>query len=53
MAIQGVVGPRDRIALVVTGNGLKDIPSARKAVGDPIEVEPELRDLEKVLGLNV
>lgn len=49
MAIQGVVGPRDRIALVVTGNGLKDIPSARKAVGDPIEVEPDLEDLERAL----
>jgi threonine synthase len=53
MAMQGKTGSRDRIALVVTGNGLKDIPSARKAVGEPIEVEPELRDLEKVLGLNV
>ena len=53
MAIQGKVGPRDKIALVVTGNGLKDIDSARKAVGNPLEVEPELRDLEKVLGLNV
>ena len=53
MAMQGKTGSRARIALVVTGNGLKDIPSARKAVGEPIEVEPELRDLEKVLGLNV
>lgn len=29
---QGMVSPDETVALVVTGNGLKDIPSAQKAV---------------------
>lgn len=31
-----------RVAVMVTGSGLKDILSARKAVGGPIEIEPTL-----------
>jgi threonine synthase len=31
-----------RVAVMVTGSGLKDILSARKAVGEPIEIEPTL-----------
>ncbi len=30
-------------AVMVTGNGLKDVAAARKAVGKPIEIEPELK----------
>ncbi|PKL02157.1 MAG: threonine synthase, partial [Synergistetes bacterium HGW-Synergistetes-2] len=33
-----------RIAVVVTGNGLKDIESARKSVGAPMLVEPTIED---------
>ncbi len=29
-------------AVMVTGNGLKDVAAARKAVGAPIEIDPEL-----------
>jgi len=42
--------PKDaRVALVVTGNGLKDIEGARRAVGQPIVTEPCLLGLEKAL----
>ena len=31
-----------RVAVMVTGNGLKDIQGARKAAGDPIVIDPRL-----------
>jgi threonine synthase len=33
---------KKRVALMITGNGLKDIASARKAVGKPIGIAPTL-----------
>ncbi len=46
MATQGGgLSSSDRVAVVVTGNGLKDIVSARKAVGRPLVVEPNIESL--------
>ena len=36
-------------AIVVSGNGLKDVASARKAVGQPIPIEPRLDKVEEHL----
>jgi threonine synthase len=36
-------------AIVVTGNGLKDVASARAIVGSPIPVEPSLKEIERHL----
>lgn len=36
-------------AIVVSGNGLKDVVSARRAVGEPIPVAPRLKEVEKHL----
>ena len=36
-------------AVLITGNGLKDVASARKTVGEPIIVEPSLRAVEEHL----
>jgi hypothetical protein len=36
---------------MVTGNGLKDIQSAQRAVGDPISLEPTLDALTAVLSI--
>jgi threonine synthase len=44
MAKEGLLGRGERIAVVVTGNGLKDIESARKSVGAPMLVEPTIED---------
>ncbi len=44
MAREGMLGRGERIAVVVTGNGLKDIESARKSVGTPMLVEPTIED---------
>lgn len=44
-ALAGRVGSCERVAVVVTGNGLKDVQSARKAAGSPLVVDPDLDDL--------
>jgi len=38
----GTVAADERILLVITGNGLKDIDSARRAVSEPLRVRPDL-----------
>ncbi|SJZ91471.1 threonine synthase [Selenihalanaerobacter shriftii] len=44
---QGVVAKEDKVAAVITGNGLKDITNGKKAAGEPLEVPPNLELLEK------
>jgi len=36
-------------AVMVTGNGLKDVAAARRAVGAPIEIDPDLRAVKENL----
>jgi threonine synthase len=45
----GLVHPDERIVILSTGNGLKDIASARKSVGEPMVVEKDLAAVKKVL----
>lgn len=44
-AREGRVAKDEVVAVVVTGNGLKDVPSARRATGAPLVVDPDLGDL--------
>ncbi len=46
---QGIVKPKESAVAVITGNGLKDIQSAKQAAGKAINVEPSLEALEKAL----
>jgi threonine synthase len=50
---QNLVSPNERIVVLNTGNGLKDIASAMKAVDlvgtQPYRIEPELDDLKRVV----
>ncbi len=46
---EGIISSDDRIAFVVTGNGLKDIDNARRATPEPLEVEPDIESLESRL----
>ena len=48
MAENGMLGPDESIAFVVTGNGLKDIVSAKKSVGEPVVVAPNMESFRKV-----
>lgn len=42
---KGVIGADEKVVSIVTGNGLKDVQNAIKAVGEPIRVEPSLKEL--------
>jgi threonine synthase len=46
---QGLVSPDERVVVLSTGSGLKDIATAMKAVGKPIIVAPHLADVRRVL----
>jgi threonine synthase len=42
---EGIVGRKDSVALIMTGNGLKDIQSAMRAAGSAITVKPEIDEV--------
>lgn len=42
---KGVIGADEKVVTIVTGNGLKDVKNAITAVGEPIKVEPSLKEL--------
>ncbi len=47
---EGVISPTERVALFVTGNGLKDVAGASMAAGSPMsagKLEEGLRDIEQ------
>ena len=48
-AAEGLVQPNDIIVVMNTGNGLKDVKSAMRAVPEAQVVDPELRAVEKVI----
>jgi threonine synthase len=43
---EGFVTPEDRVVLLVTGNGLKDIKSAMRVAGEGYSVAPDIEDVE-------
>jgi len=47
---EGRIDPEERIVVVVTGNGLKDVASAIKATGKPHLIEPTMEDLRQLMG---
>jgi threonine synthase len=49
-ARQGVFGKDERVVLLITGNGLKDIASARKTVAQAPRIAPRLEDVSRVIG---
>ena len=48
-ARDGTLGRRATAVALVTGNGLKDVASARAAAGAPFEVDPDGAGLEEIL----
>lgn len=46
---EGMLKKDERIGVVVTGNGLKDIESARKSVGSPMVSEPDIEKFSENL----
>ncbi len=47
----GAIEEDERVVVMVTGNGLKDVSAALRSVGEPPVVEPRLAAVEKLLGL--
>lgn len=45
----GIVKPEESAVCVITGNGLKDVQSARQAVGQALDIEPTFEVLAKRL----
>jgi len=46
---EGLIRPDERVAVVVTGNGLKDVRSAIQATGEPHRIEPDLAAVRAAL----
>jgi threonine synthase len=50
----GQVGPDERVAVVLTGNGLKDVSAAMRATTPAYHIEPDLAALRRVVdGLGI
>jgi threonine synthase len=48
-AREGVVDKGESALIVITGNGLKDIQSARQAAGHELEIVPNLQAVREAL----
>jgi threonine synthase len=48
----GQVGANERVLLMLTGNGLKDVEAARNATKDPMRVGPDFDELARKLAKN-
>lgn len=46
---EGKLNKEESVVLIVTGNGLKDIKSAQKAVNKPQKIKPDLNELTKYI----
>jgi threonine synthase len=46
---QGLVAPDERLVVLTTGSGLKDIATAIKSVGQAHTIAPDLRDVRRAL----
>ena len=40
LAREGKIKPDERVVCLITGNGLKDVASARRAAGEPVVIDP-------------
>ena len=49
MLAQGRLSPKDRVVVVVTGNGLKDVSTAVKAAGSPHRIDPDVAQLKQLV----
>jgi threonine synthase len=46
---EGKIKEDEKIVVLVSGNGLKDINSAMKSVGQPLKIKPDLIELDKIV----
>ena len=48
----GIISRSESVAIVMTGNGLKDIQSAIRAAGSTIQVPPEMDEVRRAVGVS-
>ncbi len=48
MVKRGLIKKDDLVLAVITGNGLKDIKNARRAVEEPLTIRPDIENLERL-----
>lgn len=48
MALAGEIGSNETIAVVVTGNGLKDIESAKRSIGQAVSCAPNIEEFSRL-----
>jgi threonine synthase len=46
---QGILDAKSNVLAMITGNGLKDIQGALRAVGDPFDVQPSLDAISAIV----
>jgi len=46
---RGIIDDRDDVVAMMTGNGLKDVPGALRALGQPHDIRPDLADVAAVV----
>jgi threonine synthase len=47
---EGLVSAKERVVVLATGSGLKDIKTAMTSVGEPAVVGPDLAEVRRVVG---
>lgn len=47
---RGLLNERSDVVAMITGNGLKDVPGALRALGQPHDIRPDLSDVAKIVG---
>jgi threonine synthase len=47
----GAIRPDERALLMLTGNGLKDIETARRSTPEPFRIKPDTSELDKIPGI--
>jgi threonine synthase len=45
----GAVGSDERVLLLLTGNGLKDVDAVRRTVGEPAQIRLDIEELARIL----
>lgn len=45
---EGVIKHSESVALISTGNGLKDVKNAILAAGEPLKLQPDVKELERI-----
>ena len=46
---EGIIHKKDKVTVIVTGNGLKDVENGMEAVGEPMRLKPDIQSFIKIM----